>query len=754
MNARRWTKGLSVLLALILAAISALPMGGALAESDGMIRVKLTRLGAPSSIAFETTCDYYVYGHPEMRVSAGQKVTVSASDGAAVVKVGSASASFDGSVALMRSRSGNCGAKFTSPRLGNTFCGDLRFLVSGSTLTTILNIYIEDYLYGVVGYEMSPSWNAQALMAQAVVARNYALRKKSERGNQAWHVTDTTSDQVFRGRSASKSYDSVVSAVDASRGVVLTYGGALARCYYSASNGGQTESAKNAWGGSLAYSVVKDDPYDYSGNGTAKSASIAKDGSGMKAALTQTLLQGAQKALGGAEGLTLKLEAIESIAPKNPKKPAPSRLYSALTFTLRITAADASGQTRTGTVDVDVPTYGGFESWYGLSINSADNETVWVTESEKAFTVTFRRNGHGVGLSQCGAQNMAKNHGKNAAEILEFYYPGTALKKLSLTDTTADRRPEATPAPTPDVSEEKRIGSAMVGENAALYAGASAGAEKLLSIREGAVVKVYAVRDGWAAVCAEGRTGFMPLSAFSIYLPAGSAVRALPEASYARADAAAELYALALEGAAKRGKISKGEIVQVCAYTEDWAAVTTQGGLAGFVKKAKLTPVAAATPMPTASPTPTPAPASDVVTVNGEKYVYVSAASAKMYRSNSESSRRLRTLPYGTRVRLSAYNAEWAYVRVGSTKGFIRRSLLTERSPVAKSEKDVIQAEFYAQTTRRTAVYASASEKAGVKGTLKKGQRLTVYAYNSAFAYVGLGRNRGFVPLKNLKIVN
>ena len=59
-----------------------------------------------------------------------------------------------------------------------------------------------------------------------------------------------------------------------------------------------------------------------------------------------------------------------------------------------------------------------------------------------------------------------------------------------------------------------------------------------------------------------------------------------------------------------------------------------------------------------------------------------------------------------------------------------------------------------AQTTRRTAVYASASEKASVKGTLKKGQRLTVYAYNSAFAYVGLGRNRGFVPLKNLKIVN
>ena len=475
----------------------------------------------------------------------------------------------------------------------------------------------------------------------------------------------------------------------------------------------------------------------------------------MKAALTQTLLQGAQKALGGAEGLTLKLEAIESITPKNPKKPAPSRLYSALTFTLRISATDASGQTRTGTVDVDVPTYGGFESWYGLSINSADNETVWVTESEKAFTITFRRNGHGVGLSQCGAQNMAKNHGKNAAEILEFYYPGTALKKLSLTDTTADRRPEATPtvtpAPTPDVSEEKRIGSAMVGGNAALYDGASAGSEKLLSIREGAVVKVYAVRDGWAAVYAEGRTGFMPLSVFSIYLPAGSVVRALSEACYARADAALELYALALEGAAKRGRISKGEIVQVCAYTEDWAAVTTQSGLAGFVKKAKLTP-AAATPAPTASPTP--APTSDVVTVNGEKYVYVSAASAKMYRSNSESSRRLQTLPYGTRVRLSAYNAEWAYVRAGSTKGFIRRGLLTERSPVAKSEKDVIRAEFYAQTTRKTAVYASASEKASVKGTLKKGQRLTVYAYNSAFAYVGLGKNRGFVPLKNLKIVN
>ena len=60
---------------------------------------------------------------------------------------------------------------------------------------------------------------------------------------------------------------------------------------------------------------------------------------------------------------------------------------------------------------VDVPTYGGLEDWYGLSINSASNETVEVTDEGDCFCVNFRRFGHGIGMSARGAQAMARDYG-------------------------------------------------------------------------------------------------------------------------------------------------------------------------------------------------------------------------------------------------------------------------------------------------------------------------------------------------------
>ena len=84
---------------------------------------------------------------------------------------------------------------------------------------------------------------------------------------------------------------------------------------------------------------------------------------------------------------------------------------------------------------VDVDTYGALETWYGLSINSSSNETVYVEKGADDFTITFRRWGHGVGMSQRGAQTMAQR-GMSFRDILAFYYPGTQLRTLSLSDTT------------------------------------------------------------------------------------------------------------------------------------------------------------------------------------------------------------------------------------------------------------------------------------------------------------------------------
>ena len=195
------------------------------------------------------------------------------------------------SCTLARGQGGAQGIRFTSPAYSSLYCGDLLLSVSGGNIVPILRIYIEDYLYGVVGYEMSNSWPLEALKAQAVAARNYALRCMSTRSQRAYHVVDTSTVQVFRGYNGSQAR--VIQAVDGTRGLALYAGPSLAACYYSASNGGQTEATRNVWGGDLAYSVVKDDPYDLANpSATAKAATIRRDATGLDERLMQALRAG------------------------------------------------------------------------------------------------------------------------------------------------------------------------------------------------------------------------------------------------------------------------------------------------------------------------------------------------------------------------------------------------------------------------------------------------------------------------------
>lgn len=93
------------------------------------------------------------------------------------------------------------------------------------------------YCLGVVPYEMSDSFPLEALKAQAVAARTYALR--SQNPTQPYDLVDTTNDQVYRGYVPGN--DRTERAIRETRGVCGFYRDQLAQCYYSASNGGQTE---------------------------------------------------------------------------------------------------------------------------------------------------------------------------------------------------------------------------------------------------------------------------------------------------------------------------------------------------------------------------------------------------------------------------------------------------------------------------------------------------------------------------------
>ncbi|MEL7604153.1 MAG: SpoIID/LytB domain-containing protein, partial [Bacillota bacterium] len=141
------------------------------------------------------------------------------------------------------------------------YLGGLTFSVSGGNLLLVNNIDVEQYLYGVVPYEMSDSWYLEALKAQAVAARNYTVKRMG--GSGAYDITDLSSaDQVYKGYDASAT--NAIAAVNATAGQVLMSGSTIIDCYYSASNGGWTELTYHRWGGGAdwTYYRIDYDPYD------------------------------------------------------------------------------------------------------------------------------------------------------------------------------------------------------------------------------------------------------------------------------------------------------------------------------------------------------------------------------------------------------------------------------------------------------------------------------------------------------------
>ena len=142
-----------------------------------------------------------------------------------------------------------------------SYLGDLHFTISGGYIMVVNHLYLEEYLYGVVPYEMSNSWPQEALQAQAICARTYSVRYMSDSG--IYDMVDTTSNQTYHGYDASN--NNAIAAVDAAAKQVLMSGGEFVATYYAASNGGQIDIPQHVWsyGNTLMpYHVIKDDPFD------------------------------------------------------------------------------------------------------------------------------------------------------------------------------------------------------------------------------------------------------------------------------------------------------------------------------------------------------------------------------------------------------------------------------------------------------------------------------------------------------------
>jgi len=141
---------------------------------------------------------------------------------------------------------------------GRLYRGKLELVPQGGFLRVVNTLPLESYLQGVVAGEMPYSWPAEALEAQAVAARSYAIASMLE--GRPYDLYSDVRSQVYLGVGGEK--PSTTKAVTDTAGKVVTYAGKVATTYYYSSSGGRTASAADVFGFSVPYLVSKPDPWD------------------------------------------------------------------------------------------------------------------------------------------------------------------------------------------------------------------------------------------------------------------------------------------------------------------------------------------------------------------------------------------------------------------------------------------------------------------------------------------------------------
>ncbi|MGF1516210.1 MAG: SpoIID/LytB domain-containing protein [Nodosilinea sp.] len=269
----------------------------------------------------------------------------------------------------------------------NWYRGRVLVVPTEGGITAVNWVDIEAYLYGVVGSEMPASWPHEALKAQAVAARSYALYRRDRTQSQLFDVGGTTAHQVYKGLAAEA--PSVHAAVNATQGQVITHGGRVIEAVFHSSSGGHTENSEDIW--------QRPSPY------LRGVADYDQEAPVFQWSETFSAQQLSQRITGIGH---LQSVATERATPRG-------RVVSA-----RLQGTQGS-RTLTG---VELRQALGLRSTL-ISFNIAGD----------TIRVNGRGFGHGLGMSQWGARGLA-TRGHNYQQILTHYYQGTAFSNLRLAE--------------------------------------------------------------------------------------------------------------------------------------------------------------------------------------------------------------------------------------------------------------------------------------------------------------------------------
>ncbi|WNB92514.1 SpoIID/LytB domain-containing protein [Bacillus sp. NEB1478] len=327
-------------------------------------------------------------------------------------------------------------------KVERTYLGTMKFSIEAATYIRPINILpVEEYVKGVVPGEMGSAFKLHALRAQAIAARTYVMYALSLKRS----VNDTASFQRYVGYS--KYYNDSIKAAYETRGKVLTYNGKLIESLFSSSNGGFTETNVGAWPAvgavKLPYFPAKADTYDPKKVSSSKfyKTQITLTGLDLKnpelwwdsVKERDTKLTDELKKRFLTAGQSAKIVSINSFT-LSKERTSGKRIKQA-DFNITYFAKDSSGNVIADSNNsvkrlYKKVTLNADQIKYALSLKSKYVSAVKTTTTD--YQLTILGYGHGVGLSQYGAQSMASK-GLGFRDILKFYYPGTVIQNDKIT---------------------------------------------------------------------------------------------------------------------------------------------------------------------------------------------------------------------------------------------------------------------------------------------------------------------------------
>lgn len=266
--------------------------------------------------------------------------------------------------------------------MGSRYAGDIDVWKGENGLYIVNEVPIEEYIRGVVAVEVSPEWDMEALKAQAVISRTYALYQKSMNGNSLYHLASSVLHQVYKGK---KTDERVASAVSATAGEVLTYEGNIIESFYHSTSCGRTESPEEVF--SKQYPYLK---------------SLEANCELSPYALWERIISvdEIEKATGIPD---IREIAIASYTTANRVKQLKLTTDAGDTLIAATDLRKSLGWSRLPSTD--------------FTLRRTDNEFIFLGSGY----------GHGVGLCQWCMLKMARE-GAKYSDILSFFYPGTSIQ--------------------------------------------------------------------------------------------------------------------------------------------------------------------------------------------------------------------------------------------------------------------------------------------------------------------------------------